>query len=919
MSKKDEPGRQAGKELNRCTTLLQFNDRRILLTLLEQFCFCLTKMRTTFLRTVFLEILLLPSIKTSWPQDSNCSLNTASCSRHDNATIEMDTLIPLQRSVSWNCTIRSIQVYLSCKGFDKGNETLKKIKTTGMCCEFYTRNANRTLTRGSASCLLRRFGQFPTWYCEWQRAYLLILKPLKVQVHWQALYSDCRTPLNRINPRNCSDKDSLQPSNVSKQELLASTSWPQDSNCSLNTANCSRHDNATIEMDTLIPLQRSVSWNCTIRSIQVYLSCKGFDKANETLKKIKTTGMCCEFYTRNANRTLTRGSASCLLRRFGQIRTWYCEWQRAYLRISHPLKVQVHWQALYSYCRTPMNRTNPRNCSAVVNSTMLTPTDAHPTTENVSSKSISLQLLEGIKHVNQFNCTVSSIQTVLSQLEEIIKPLLREILKSNLYQNISLKISGIFDIYVQVTGDLNKTVQVPDRLDKHMRGSLSLPPGLIDIKHGKIAILMTVFNFEGHCNDTEGLKLDEPKSNGPSLLRSPLISVLALSEEGDIESFRGHAELKFRTKNAGPSLTECKFLNGTSGSWSSKGMEFGENNLSDWTVCLTNHLTSFAVFISHEKDPFQLSVKEQLALDIVTKIGCGIGLACLTACIIILLCVRNLSAIRFRIHLNLCIALVVALSLFIAGIEATGVKGFCTAVAILLHFFFTASFSWMCLEAIHLFTKIVSVFHAPDIRMRYYLLVGWGLPAVIVIISVSVDVKGYTTPEVCWLDLEGGFIWAFIAPVILIVLINIAVLIAVIIVRVSLKGNLLTPNEDKKFVAGLKTVIVLFPLLGLSWAFGLVAMVTKSRAFLYPFAVLSPLQGVFIFLLQIIGNSEVRGSLKAARERYSTNSSLRNEHKTRESKMIRVGNNRNPSEKKLLSTKLASSAYRNKKKKDIFV
>ncbi|XP_068722435.1 adhesion G protein-coupled receptor L3-like isoform X2 [Montipora capricornis] len=737
------------------------------------------------------------------------------------------------------------------------------------------------------------------WQCRWDKLCLLI---------------DYRGYIQLRGLQN--DKDSLQPSNVSKhgahnktmqillRELLASTSWPQDSNCSLNTANCSRHDNATIEMDTLIPLQRSVSWNCTIRSIQVYLSCKGFDKANETLKKIKTTGMCCEFYTRNANRTLTRGSASCLLRRFGQIRTWYCEWQRAYLRISHPLKVQVHWQALYSYCRTPMNRTNPRNCSAVVNSTMLTPTDAHPTTENVSSKSISLQLL---------------IQTLLSQLEEIIKPLLREILKSNLYQNISLKISGIFDIYVQVTGDLNKTVQVPDRLDKHMRGSLSLPPGLIDIKHGKIAILMTVFNFEGHCNDTEGLKLDEPKSNGPSLLRSPLISVLALSEEGDIESFRGHAELKFRTKNAGPSLTECKFLNGTSGSWSSKGMEFGENNLSDWTVCLTNHLTSFAVFISHEKDPFQLSVKEQLALDIVTKIGCGIGLACLTACIIILLCVRNLSAIRFRIHLNLCIALVVALSLFIAGIEATGVKGFCTAVAILLHFFFTASFSWMCLEAIHLFTKIVSVFHAPDIRMRYYLLVGWGLPAVIVIISVSVDVKGYTTPEVCWLDLEGGFIWAFIAPVILIVLINIAVLIAVIIVRVSLKGNLLTPNEDKKFVAGLKTVIVLFPLLGLSWAFGLVAMVTKSRAFLYPFAVLSPLQGVFIFLLQIIGNSEVRSSLKAVRERYSTNSSLRNEHKTRESKMIRVGNNRNPCEKKLLSTKLASSAYRNKKKKDIFV
>ena len=71
----------------------------------------------------------------------------------------MDTLIPLQRSVSWNCTIPSIQVYtyLSCKGFDKGNETLKKLKTRGMCCEFYTRNANRTLTRGSGMEKLFKF------------------------------------------------------------------------------------------------------------------------------------------------------------------------------------------------------------------------------------------------------------------------------------------------------------------------------------------------------------------------------------------------------------------------------------------------------------------------------------------------------------------------------------------------------------------------------------------------------------------------------------------------------------------------------------------------------------------------------------------------------------------------------------------
>lgn len=51
-------------------------------------------------------------------------------------------------------------------------------------------------------------------------------------------------------------------------------------------------------------------------------------------------------------------------------------------------------------------------------------------------------------------------------------------------------------------------------------------------------------------------------------------------------------------------------------------------------------------------------------------------------------------------------------------------------------------------------------------------------------------------------------------------------------------------QENLDFVpsAALKTVVVLFPLLGLCWLFGLMAILTQSRAFLYPFAVLSPLQ-----------------------------------------------------------------------------
>ena len=44
----------------------------------------------------------------------------------------------------------------------------------------------------------------------------------------------------------------------------------------------------------------------------------------------------------------------------------------------------------------------------------------------------------------------------------------------------------------------------------------------------------------------------------------------------------------------------------------------------------------------------------------------------------------------------------------------------------MLHYFFTASLTWMFVEALHLFLKIVSVFNIRITRMRYYAAIGWG-------------------------------------------------------------------------------------------------------------------------------------------------------------------------------------------------
>lgn len=50
----------------------------------------------------------------------------------------------------------------------------------------------------------------------------------------------------------------------------------------------------------------------------------------------------------------------------------------------------------------------------------------------------------------------------------------------------------------------------------------------------------------------------------------------------------------------------------------------------------------------------------------------------------------------------------------------------CFVVTTLLHLFFMASFSWMLVEGLLLWSKVVSVNISEDRRMKLYYVFGWG-------------------------------------------------------------------------------------------------------------------------------------------------------------------------------------------------
>lgn len=173
----------------------------------------------------------------------------------------------------------------------------------------------------------------------------------------------------------------------------------------------------------------------------------------------------------------------------------------------------------------------------------------------------------------------------------------------------------------------------------------------------------------------------------------------------------------------------------------------------------------------------------------------------------------------------------------------------------------------MCIEGFHLYVMIASVFGAESVRMKYYYLIGWGVPVVIVGVAAPIHPTGYGTNKVCWLSTEDHFIWVFLGPVVAIIVINLIVLAAVMKVVTDSASATLTQTDYGHVKAGMKSAAVLLPLLGVSWAFGLLTINKKTIAFQYIFAISNSFQGVFIFLAHCVGSNDVRSAFKRMRKR----------------------------------------------------
>ncbi|XP_058855447.1 adhesion G protein-coupled receptor B2-like isoform X6 [Acipenser ruthenus] len=312
------------------------------------------------------------------------------------------------------------------------------------------------------------------------------------------------------------------------------------------------------------------------------------------------------------------------------------------------------------------------------------------------------------------------------------------------------------------------------------------------------------------------------------------------------------------------------------------------------TKCLCDQISTFAVLAQQPKD---LAMGPSGVPSVPLMIGCAISCTAL----LILLAVyaafwRYIKSERSIILLNFCLSILASNILILVGQSQTLSRGVCTMTAAFLHFFFLSSFCWVLTEAWQSYLAVIGKIRTRLIRKRF-LCLGWGLPALIVAVSVGFTrARGYGTASYCWLSLEGGLLYAFVGPAAVIVLVNMLIGIVVFNKLMSRDGisdkskkqragqaseprsrlllkcskcgvissTALSSTTASNAIASLWSSCVVLPLLALTWMSAVLAM-TDRRSILFQvlFAVFDSVQGFVIIAVHCALRREVQDAVKS--------------------------------------------------------
>ncbi|XP_029625741.1 adhesion G-protein coupled receptor G2 isoform X3 [Salmo trutta] len=570
---------------------------------------------------------------------------------------------------------------------------------------------------------------------------------------------------------------------------------------------------------------------------------------------------------------------------------------------------------------------NPTTASPKYTTTAVITSTAAPNTTAASSEEQANQLLDLTSDVSKLNS--SQVDQLVSQLEallaghnvslalgktsvKIVSNLLGA--SSDTLASSSTKIIGIVDmvglklVVQQEATILTKSVAVavktvdgtnfqqtsfsiPDPNNVQIRGdgrarrsvgteASALPQGSITFPSSLTANLSHEQQLQAsrlQFNFYQKATVFQDRALGASRLYSGILgaSVANLS----IKSLQEDVVITLRNTEPVPAnvVVSCVFwdfgLNDGSGGWNRDGCSV-RNSTDNETVCACNHLTSFGVLLDISRTGITNHLQATI-LTYITYIGCGVSAIFLSVTLLTYLAFGKLRKdIPSKILIQLCVALLFLNLVFLVDAWLAlypDAVGLCISTAWFLHYFVLASFTWMGLEAVHMYLALVKVFNTYIKRyMLKFSLVGWGVPLLVVIVVIAVDKNNYglvsygkysdnsPTDDFCWLKNDIAFYVSVVAYFCVIFLLNLSMFVMVMVQLCRIKSQNPHNMRHRNGLQDLRSVVGITLLLGLTWGFAFFAWGPVNLAFMYLFAIFNSFQGFFIFLFHCAVKENVR-------------------------------------------------------------
>ena len=166
---------------------------------------------------------------------------------------------------------------------------------------------------------------------------------------------------------------------------------------------------------------------------------------------------------------------------------------------------------------------------------------------------------------------------------------------------------------------------------------------------------------------------------------------------------------------------------------------------------------------------------------IIFSIGSSISLALLLLTSGCLLLLNSRKKTSIRIHRNIVVAVlglqILVLIVVLANTQLTSLAFVCTFITMALHYGSVAMYVWIAVESIHIYRMLSELRDINHGRTTFYSAAGFGIPGLVVGLTMGVSGSAYGSAAFCWLPYDHSSVWGMLGPEVLCALVHVVTLV----------------------------------------------------------------------------------------------------------------------------------------------